>query len=269
MLSPLPSVEILSKPTIPRPPVPFPIENLDSLHLTCNTSSILADVAWLLNRRPLGNSSRIQLSDNNRTLDISPVLRSDAGDYQCRVFNPAFSETSLPLKGGALNNLKEGLNPKETGHFLCKPQLHDIGEAKERILLVCPFPCLSEPLPVKGPFQRELRLPFCRCVSFVVFALDGPGPVVISPDTRVYYEHMDIDLFCKTDCYPPAKYTWIFNGQAYGSGDNVITYDVGLDASGNYTCQAENYMTGDTASSTWTFLLPLSHTLDARSAALV
>nr|XP_016854473.1 PREDICTED: carcinoembryonic antigen-related cell adhesion molecule 1-like [Anolis carolinensis] len=94
MLSPLPSVEILSKPTIPRPPVPFPIENLDSLHLTCNTSSILADVAWLLNRRPLGNSSRIQLSDNNRTLDISPVLRSDAGDYQCRVFNPAFSETS-------------------------------------------------------------------------------------------------------------------------------------------------------------------------------
>uniref|UniRef100_A0A803TVB7 Ig-like domain-containing protein n=1 Tax=Anolis carolinensis TaxID=28377 RepID=A0A803TVB7_ANOCA len=172
MLSPLPSVEILSKPTIPRPPVPFPIENLDSLHLTCNTSSILADVAWLLNRRPLGNSSRIQLSDNNRTLDISPVLRSDAGDYQCRVFNPAFSETN------------------------------------------------------------------------------GPGPVVISPDTRVYYEHMDIDLFCKTDCYPPAKYTWIFNGQAYGSGDNVITYDVGLDASGNYTCQAENYMTGDTASST-------------------
>uniref|UniRef100_A0A670ZYA7 Ig-like domain-containing protein n=1 Tax=Pseudonaja textilis TaxID=8673 RepID=A0A670ZYA7_PSETE len=47
----------------------------------------LAAIRWLQNGKPLRSCSRIQLSNNKQTLTIQPVLRRDAGAYQCHISN--------------------------------------------------------------------------------------------------------------------------------------------------------------------------------------
>ncbi|XP_042294756.1 carcinoembryonic antigen-related cell adhesion molecule 1-like [Sceloporus undulatus] len=90
-------VEILSKPTLSISSKRFPREALDSLQLTCDTKATHANISWLLNGSRVETSPRIQLSDRNRTLAIQQVLREDAGNYQCQVFNLAFNKISNVL----------------------------------------------------------------------------------------------------------------------------------------------------------------------------
>ncbi|XP_033014657.1 hemicentin-1-like [Lacerta agilis] len=85
----LPSVEILSKPNVLVSPSRF-LTEFETAILTCNTSPSVVSVAWFWEGMPLRESSQMQLSDDNRTLTIHGINRSDAGNYRCRVSNPAY-----------------------------------------------------------------------------------------------------------------------------------------------------------------------------------
>ncbi|XP_013930527.1 PREDICTED: carcinoembryonic antigen-related cell adhesion molecule 1-like [Thamnophis sirtalis] len=69
-------------------------ESIDSVHLKCDTTVRFANISWLQNGKPLNSCRRIQLSNNNQTLTIQPVLRRDTGAYQCHISNPLSTQRS-------------------------------------------------------------------------------------------------------------------------------------------------------------------------------
>ncbi|XP_060550013.1 carcinoembryonic antigen-related cell adhesion molecule 5-like [Pantherophis guttatus] len=91
------SVEVLAPGLLPKPSmsiVQLFRENMDSVHLKCDTTVRFANISWLQNGKPLNACRRIQLSNNNQTLTIQPVLRRDAGAYQCHISNPLSGQRS-------------------------------------------------------------------------------------------------------------------------------------------------------------------------------
>ncbi|XP_070806103.1 cell adhesion molecule CEACAM6-like [Pituophis catenifer annectens] len=91
------SVEVLAPGLLPKPSmsiVQLFRENMDSVHLKCDTTVRFANIIWLQNGKPLNACRRIQLSNNNQTLTIQPVLRRDAGAYQCHISNPLSGQRS-------------------------------------------------------------------------------------------------------------------------------------------------------------------------------
>ncbi|KAK9394402.1 carcinoembryonic antigen-related cell adhesion molecule 6-like [Crotalus adamanteus] len=91
------NVEVLAPSLLPKPSmsiVQLFRENMDSVHLKCDTTVRSANISWLRNGKALSSSLRIQLSNNNQTLTIQPVLRNDAGAYQCHISNPLSAQRS-------------------------------------------------------------------------------------------------------------------------------------------------------------------------------
>ncbi|XP_073667811.1 cell adhesion molecule CEACAM6-like [Paramisgurnus dabryanus] len=70
------------------------IENLSSANIICEGSGDITSVEWMKDKNPLKPSNRIIFSFDNRSVLISPVIRSDSGEYQCTLRNPASSETA-------------------------------------------------------------------------------------------------------------------------------------------------------------------------------
>lgn len=71
-------------------------ENEDAVVMTCYTNESSTD--WLFNARSLRLRERMKLSQDQRILTIDPVIREDAGKYQCKVSNPVSSVESEPLE---------------------------------------------------------------------------------------------------------------------------------------------------------------------------
>uniref|UniRef100_A0A8D2KUZ0 Ig-like domain-containing protein n=1 Tax=Varanus komodoensis TaxID=61221 RepID=A0A8D2KUZ0_VARKO len=90
--------EVLPKPSVSAFPGRFLIELTDSLHLKCNTTFKPMTISWFWNGGPLPSSSQFELSNHNRSLTTQRVNRSDMGDYQCQVSNPASTQRSDALK---------------------------------------------------------------------------------------------------------------------------------------------------------------------------
>ncbi|XP_028385923.1 carcinoembryonic antigen-related cell adhesion molecule 21-like [Phyllostomus discolor] len=70
-------------------------ENKDAVVLTCDTNAHA--IQWLFKGTSLTLTERITLSRDHRNLTIYPVLREDAGNYQCKGFNPINSAKSASL----------------------------------------------------------------------------------------------------------------------------------------------------------------------------
>lgn len=71
-------------------------ENKGAVVLTCNTDELT--LQWLFNGLQLQLTESMKLSKDHRNLTIDPVKREDAGNYQCKVFNPISSLASVPLE---------------------------------------------------------------------------------------------------------------------------------------------------------------------------
>ncbi|XP_059523381.1 carcinoembryonic antigen-related cell adhesion molecule 21-like [Myotis daubentonii] len=71
-------------------------ENEDSVVMTCHTDE--SSINWLFNAMSLRLRERMKLSEDHRTLTIEPVMREDAGNYQCKVSNPVSSTESAPVE---------------------------------------------------------------------------------------------------------------------------------------------------------------------------
>ncbi|XP_056097841.1 carcinoembryonic antigen-related cell adhesion molecule 20-like isoform X2 [Rhinichthys klamathensis goyatoka] len=74
------------------------IEGNSSANITSEGTGNITSVQWMKDNSPLYPSNRIIFSPDNRSVSISPVQRSDSGEYQCTYRNPVSSGTAkLPL----------------------------------------------------------------------------------------------------------------------------------------------------------------------------
>ncbi|MGH0121334.1 UNVERIFIED_CONTAM: hypothetical protein FKN15_072797 [Acipenser sinensis] len=89
-------IEPVSQPTV-RSNVTDPVEFNDTVSLTCTASGSAVSYRWFNGSSVVSDSERIHLSDDNKTLTIPRVLRSDDGTLYCYAFNPVSNSTSEPF----------------------------------------------------------------------------------------------------------------------------------------------------------------------------
>ncbi|XP_077061632.1 cell adhesion molecule CEACAM5-like [Siphateles boraxobius] len=70
------------------------IEGDSTANITSEGTGIITSVEWMKDNSPLSPSNRIIFSPDSRSVSISPVQRSDSGEYQCTYRNPVSSETA-------------------------------------------------------------------------------------------------------------------------------------------------------------------------------
>uniref|UniRef100_M9MMJ1 Ig-like domain-containing protein n=1 Tax=Monodelphis domestica TaxID=13616 RepID=M9MMJ1_MONDO len=86
----------LSRPII-NSPNRIPVENIDTVSLTCNATGQVRTYQWFINNRaPTDN--RIQLTRDKRTLTVGSLTREHEGSYVCEIKNPFYSNRSDPFK---------------------------------------------------------------------------------------------------------------------------------------------------------------------------
>ncbi|XP_036131453.1 carcinoembryonic antigen-related cell adhesion molecule 6-like isoform X5 [Molossus molossus] len=74
-----------------------PEENKDPVVLTCEPWTQDTTYLWLINNQSLPDSTRLQLSSDNRTLTLLHVTRNDMGPYVCKTRNPVSAGRSDPF----------------------------------------------------------------------------------------------------------------------------------------------------------------------------
>nr|XP_035959140.1 carcinoembryonic antigen-related cell adhesion molecule 8-like isoform X7 [Halichoerus grypus] len=88
-------------PELPKPNITSnnsdPVENVDSVVLTCEPQTQSTSYLWSVNNESLPASTRLQLSLDNRTLTIHGVTRNDTGPYECETRNPVSASRSDPF----------------------------------------------------------------------------------------------------------------------------------------------------------------------------
>ncbi|XP_077919291.1 cell adhesion molecule CEACAM6-like isoform X9 [Halichoerus grypus] len=88
-------------PELPKPNIASnnsdPVENVDSVVLTCEPQTQSTSYLWSVNNESLPASTRLQLSLDNRTLTIHGVTRNDTGPYECETQNPVSAGRSDPF----------------------------------------------------------------------------------------------------------------------------------------------------------------------------
>ncbi|XP_062965971.1 carcinoembryonic antigen-related cell adhesion molecule 5-like [Cynocephalus volans] len=86
---------------LPKPSVTsnnsHPVEDKDSVALTCEPETQDTTYAWWVNGQSLQLSSRLDLSLDNRTLTLLSVMRNDTGPYECGTQNPVSTGRSDPV----------------------------------------------------------------------------------------------------------------------------------------------------------------------------
>ncbi|KAI5759573.1 CEACAM1 [Gulo gulo luscus] len=88
-------------PELPKPTITSnnsdPVENVDSVLLTCEPQTQNTSYLWSVSSKSLPASTRLELSLDNRTLTIHGVTRDDTGPYVCETRNPVSDGRSDPF----------------------------------------------------------------------------------------------------------------------------------------------------------------------------
>ncbi|XP_045366497.2 cell adhesion molecule CEACAM7 [Camelus bactrianus] len=99
-------------PKLPTPVVTSnnlnPLEHEDTVVLTCEPETQNTTYMWWINNRSLPDSTRLELSEDNKTLTLLHVTRNDTGPYVCETQNPVSAGRSDPF---TLNFLWQEITP--------------------------------------------------------------------------------------------------------------------------------------------------------------
>ncbi|KAM5297865.1 cell adhesion molecule CEACAM1-like isoform 3-T3 [Glossophaga mutica] len=74
-----------------------PEEHKDAVLLACEQETEDTTYLWLINSQSLQDSTRLELSKDNRTLTLFHVTRNDTGPYECETRNPVSLGRSDPF----------------------------------------------------------------------------------------------------------------------------------------------------------------------------
>uniref|UniRef100_A0A4W3GQR0 Ig-like domain-containing protein n=1 Tax=Callorhinchus milii TaxID=7868 RepID=A0A4W3GQR0_CALMI len=72
---------------------PNPIEDTDTVTLTCDVKGTVESRLWFKDERTLHSNDRITISQDNATLTIISVTRNDGGTYRCEAKNSLSSQS--------------------------------------------------------------------------------------------------------------------------------------------------------------------------------
>lgn len=93
---------------LPRPVItsnnPNLVEHKDTVVLTCEPETQHTTYRWWINNQSLPSSTRLDLSEDNRTLTLVSIKRNDTGPYECETQNPVSATSSDPF---TLNVIRE------------------------------------------------------------------------------------------------------------------------------------------------------------------
>ncbi|XP_042824656.1 carcinoembryonic antigen-related cell adhesion molecule 7-like isoform X3 [Panthera tigris] len=88
-------------PELPKPNITSnnsdPVENVDSVVLTCEPQTQNTSYLWSVNSKSLPDSARLELSLDKRTLTLHGVTRNDTGPYECETWNLISASRSDPF----------------------------------------------------------------------------------------------------------------------------------------------------------------------------
>ncbi|XP_061244376.1 carcinoembryonic antigen-related cell adhesion molecule 7-like isoform X2 [Bos javanicus] len=88
-------------PVLPRPVITSnnskPWEHQDTVVLTCGPETQNTSYMWWISNQSLPNSTRLELSEDKRTLTVFNVTRNDTGPYVCEAWNPVSVSRSDPF----------------------------------------------------------------------------------------------------------------------------------------------------------------------------
>ncbi|XP_048379808.1 carcinoembryonic antigen-related cell adhesion molecule 5-like isoform X2 [Stegostoma tigrinum] len=127
-------IESISKPIISADNI-SPVEHNDTVTLECNASGPVQSYYWLKGNTIVDPGDRITLSQNNKTLTISGVLRTDRG-FICHAYNAIDWNRSEPY----LLNVSYG---PESLNITINPQ-HDLYILGSNVILSCS--AISKPI---------------------------------------------------------------------------------------------------------------------------
>ena len=74
-----------------------PREHEDTVVLTCGSETQNTSYMWWINNQSLPKGTRLELSEDKRTLTVVTVTRNETGPYVCEARNPASISLSDPL----------------------------------------------------------------------------------------------------------------------------------------------------------------------------
>ncbi|MGH0172487.1 UNVERIFIED_CONTAM: hypothetical protein FKN15_063470 [Acipenser sinensis] len=248
-------VEPVSQPTV-RSNVTDPVEFNDTVSLTCTASGSAVSYQWLNGSSVVSDSERIHLSDDNKTLTIPRVLRSDDGTLYCYAFNPVSNSTSEPFHLIPILNNTFNLTCEVSGLGVADSRLwmmdgHPLSTNDRTTLSVDNSTVSFNPvlLSDNGTYQctasnlvsNETGAGYKLIVNY------GPEEVsIMAPDLAA--NGSAIMLTCSARSQPPSHYTWYLNGKQTANGSQYMIDPVSTDNQGNYTCVAWNSVTGRNSS---------------------
>nr|XP_048297275.1 carcinoembryonic antigen-related cell adhesion molecule 8-like [Myodes glareolus] len=95
------SVQFYVHSLLPKPKITSnnsnPMEGEDSVALMCEPETENTSYLWRRNGQSLSEGDRLKLSEDNRTLTLLSVLRTDTGPYECETRNPVSKARSYPF----------------------------------------------------------------------------------------------------------------------------------------------------------------------------
>uniref|UniRef100_A0A452SDL1 Ig-like domain-containing protein n=1 Tax=Ursus americanus TaxID=9643 RepID=A0A452SDL1_URSAM len=212
-----------------------PVENEDSVVLTCEPQTRSTSFLWSVNRKSLLASTRLELSLDNRTLTLHHVTRNDTGPYECETRNPVSAGRSDPFTLNVLwSPACEGTQVNVSDSGSVNTGVFWLGLFKLRLGPSSEGHC--------GPStDQEFPLPsdYITC-GFILFAPDGPDAPTISPSDSYYRPGASLRLSCHAASNPPARYSWLSSGRPQPSTQKLFIPNLTSNNSGAYTCIASN-----------------------------
>ncbi|XP_030153277.1 carcinoembryonic antigen-related cell adhesion molecule 6-like isoform X1 [Lynx canadensis] len=256
-------------PELPKPNITSnnsdPVENVDSVVLTCEPQTQNTSYLWSVNSKSLPDSARLELSLDNRTLTLHGVTRNDTGPYECETWNPVSAGHSDPFTLNVLygpdaptispsdSYYRPGANLSLSCHSASNPPaqyswlINGSPQPSSQELFI-PNITVND----SGSYTCLVYNPGTRLNKFTVKTITVSEPVSrpsINISNTTATEHKDsVVLTCSTN-NTGVSIWWFFNNQSLKllermklSPDNsTLTVDpVRREDAGDYQCEVSN-----------------------------
>ncbi|XP_064237341.1 pregnancy-specific beta-1-glycoprotein 7-like isoform X1 [Aotus nancymaae] len=240
----------------------------DTVTLSCEPEIREASYLWWINGQSLPISSRLQLSNDNRTLTLFNVTENDAGSYECEVKNPVSASRSDPVtlnvlpqlpKASITSNKFNAVEHEDDVTLTCVLEIENStyrwwvnGQSlpfSPRIQLSHDYRTLTLHSVTRndtGSYECEIQtsVDAIRSDPVTLNVLYGPDVPRISPSDTLYHQGGNLHLSCFADSNPPAEYLWMVNGTFLPPGKEVLLPQITKKNSGLYVCFAQNSVSG-------------------------